>query len=138
MRRALGIAITAAIIAAPFALVSSGTSASVPAAVTPANATIASAGPQHWCGSNGITCTEPALDWDEYAGYPAAVRAGAHISGYIGHDEPATLFYSNQPGAGKRRELPTARCPRTRRPSPRRTAAAAPTASNCTRRSGSA
>ena len=102
MRRALGIAITATIIATPFALVSSSatTSASVPQVVAPANATVASAGPQHWCGSNGIECTEPATDWDEYAGYAKAIHDGAHINGYIGHDEPATLFYSNTPGAG--------------------------------------
>ena len=102
MRRALGFAITAAIIATPFVLVtSSGTTlASTPQAVTPANATVASAGPQHWCGTNGIECTEPATDWDEYAGYAKAIHDGAHINGYIGHDEPATLFYSNTPGAG--------------------------------------
>jgi hypothetical protein len=34
------------------------------------------------------------------AGFDQAMKAGAHISGYIGHDEPATLFYSHQPGSG--------------------------------------
>ena len=58
------------------------------------------AGLQHWCGSNGITCAEPATNWSELHGYKAAVKAGAHIEGYIGHDEPATLFYSNVPGSG--------------------------------------
>ena len=28
------------------------------------------------------------------------MKAGARILPYIGHDEPATLFYSNKPGAG--------------------------------------
>jgi hypothetical protein len=28
-----------------------------------------------------------------------AIKNGAHIGPYIGHDEPATLFYSNQPGS---------------------------------------
>jgi hypothetical protein len=106
MRRALGISIAAAMLAAPLALVanlgSSAVSASAtkprPAVVT--NATTKTAGPQHFCGTNGITCTEPALDWDEFAGFNAAKKAGAHIQGYIGHDEPATLFYSNRPGSG--------------------------------------
>ncbi len=75
-------------------------SAAAPHAVTPDNATIRAAGPQHWCGTNGINCTEPAIDWDEYAGFDKAIAAGAHINGYIGHDEPATLFYSNKPGSG--------------------------------------
>jgi hypothetical protein len=38
--------------------------------------------------------------WSELAGFDQAMKAGAHISGYIGHDEPATLFYSHQPGSG--------------------------------------
>jgi hypothetical protein len=66
----------------------------------PSNATTKIAGLWHFCGSNGITCTEPATTWDELAGYDKAVKAGAHILPYIGHDEPATLFYSNRPGAG--------------------------------------
>ena len=48
----------------------------------------------------GIQCTEPALNWDEFAGFNQARKNGAHINGYIGHDEPATLFYSNRPGSG--------------------------------------
>jgi hypothetical protein len=104
MRRALVVTVSVAVIAAPLALVSSGSLAFSPAAlskaVTPANRTVTAAGPQHWCGTNGIECTEPALDWDEVAGYKQAITNGAHISGYIGHDEPATLFYSNQPGSG--------------------------------------
>ena len=38
--------------------------------------------------------------WSELAGFKNAIKRGARFSGYIGHDEPATLFYSNQPGAG--------------------------------------
>jgi len=91
-------------IAAPLMLVSSGAISPVAAAAPnpppPANATTRIAGPQHWCGTNGITCTEPALMWNELAGFDQAMKAGAHISGYIGHDEPATLFYSHQPGSG--------------------------------------
>ena len=66
----------------------------------PSNATTKIAGLWHFCGSNGITCTEPATTWEELAGYDKAVKAGARILPYIGHDEPATLFYSNRPGAG--------------------------------------
>src|SRR5215831_6762244 len=47
-----------------------------------------------------MECAEPAMNWDEFAGYKQAIRNGAHILPYIGHDEPSTLFYSNQPGSG--------------------------------------
>ncbi len=103
MRRALGVSLSVAVIVGPFALVTSGL-ASTPSApvhgVTHANRTVKAAGPQHFCGSNGIECTEPALDWDEFAGFHKAKTEGANIQGYIGHDEPATLFYSNRPGSG--------------------------------------
>ena len=66
----------------------------------PNNPTTRIAGLQHFCGSNGDTCAEPATTWDELAGYNKAVKAGARILPYIGHDEPAALFYSNKPGAG--------------------------------------
>jgi hypothetical protein len=101
MKRALRLSLSAAILIVPFAVVTgSAGSAAAPHTVTPDNATIRAAGPQHWCGTNGITCTEPAIDWDEYAGFDQAIAHGAHINGYIGHDEPATLFYSHQPGSG--------------------------------------
>jgi hypothetical protein len=106
MRRAVGVGVAAAIVAAPLALVTSGAFPSVSSARSsttssaPSNQTVKTAGPQHWCGTNGVTCAEPATDWDELAGYDAAKRAGANISGYIGHDEPATLFYSKTPGSG--------------------------------------
>jgi hypothetical protein len=66
----------------------------------PNNATIKIAGVQHFCGTNGILCTEPALNWNEFGGWNKAIANGAHMFPYIGHDEPATLFYSNQPGSG--------------------------------------
>ena len=104
MRRAVGAGLSAVVVVVPLALIASGTLAFAPSAfskgVTPANRTVSTAGPQHFCGTNGIECSEPALDWDEYAGYDQAKQAGANIQGYIGHDEPATLFYSNQPGSG--------------------------------------
>ena len=105
MRRSLKAALSAVVVVAPMALVATqfGASAAAPAAhgpYVPHNATIKIAGPQHWCGTNGITCAEPATTWSELAGYKTAVKHGAHIFGYIGHDEPATLFYSNVPGSG--------------------------------------
>jgi hypothetical protein len=102
MRRAFQVGLSVAILVAPLALVTASTTNSSVATSrsVPQNPTVRVGGPQHWCGSNGITCTEPALDWDEYAGYNSAVAHGAHIMGYIGHDEPATLFYSNRPGSG--------------------------------------
>ena len=39
--------------------------------------TVRIAGPQHWCGTNGITCSDPATNWDEIAGYQHAVAQGA-------------------------------------------------------------
>jgi hypothetical protein len=66
----------------------------------PGNPTVRVAGIQHWCGTNGIECAEPSLDWDEFTGFKQAIKDGARFSGYTGHDEPATLFYSNQPGSG--------------------------------------
>jgi hypothetical protein len=104
MRPPLKAALSAAVVAAPLILVASQAGSSVAAPThkqpPPSNATTKIAGLQHWCGSNGITCAEPSRNWDEFAGYNKAVRAGAHILPYIGHDEPATLFYSNRPGAG--------------------------------------
>src|SRR5579859_7770489 len=99
MRRSLKAALSALVVVTPMALVDSQFGSSVAAPTvqgdgqyTPHNATIKIAGLQHWCGTNGITCAEPATTWSEMRGYKAAVNAGAHFYGYIGHDEPATLF----------------------------------------------
>jgi hypothetical protein len=111
MRRVLAVSLSAVVVAATLtgaAVASShGTAShgtSPPAAAVksklPSNATTKIAGLQHFCGSNGFICTEPATTWDELAGYNKAVRAGARVLPYIGHDEPATLFYSDHPGAG--------------------------------------
>jgi hypothetical protein len=104
MRRALLAGISAAVIAMPLAVVASQASSSVAASAKkdpyPSNPTIKIAGPQHWCGTNGYICTEPATTWSEFAGFKNAIKKGAHFSGYIGHDEPATLWYSNQAGSG--------------------------------------
>ena len=104
MRRSLLAGFSAAAIAIPLALVGSQAGSSVAAPAPkhsyPSNPTIKIAGPQHWCGTNGFMCTEPGQTWSEFAGFKSAIKAGANFSGYIGHDEPATLFYSNQPGSG--------------------------------------
>ena len=103
MRRALGVSLTALLIAAPLALVasqaSSSTTATPPSHLLPNNATTKIAR-FHFCGNNGITCAEPYQVWDEFKGYDSAIKHGARIAPYIGHDEPATLFYSNRPGSG--------------------------------------
>jgi hypothetical protein len=105
MRRTLAIGASAALAAASLtaALATSHGATSASAEVKsklPNNPTTKIAGLQHFCGSNGWECAEPATTWDELAGYNKAIRAGARILPYIGHDEPATLFYSNKPGAG--------------------------------------
>ena len=106
MRRTLIFGVSAALVAASLtgAAVATSHGASPASAEVksklPNNPTTRIAGLQHFCGSNGWNCTEPATTWDELAGYNKAVRAGARILPYIGHDEPATLFYSNKPGAG--------------------------------------
>jgi hypothetical protein len=105
MRRAFLAGIAAVVVAAPLAVVASlaGPSAAAPQSkhpYPPSNPTIKIAGPQHWCGTNGINCTEPALTWSEFAGFKSAIAHGARFSGYIGHDEPSVEFYSNQPGSG--------------------------------------
>ena len=103
MRRVLGIGLSAALAAASITLVAGSAVSSVAASVVSkpvprANATVKAAGPQHWCGTNGIECTEPALNWDEFAGFDQAKKNGAHISGYIGHDEPADAVLLEQAG----------------------------------------
>jgi hypothetical protein len=101
-RRVLGVSMSAAAIAVPLLLVSSqaGGSVAAPAPTVPNNQTVRIGGPQHFCGTNGVTCAEPYAPWGEMKGYDAAKHRGAHFWEYIGHDEPAALFYSNRPGSG--------------------------------------
>ncbi len=105
MRRVLAVSLSAVVVAGALtgALAAGHGVSSAGTAVQsklPSNATTKIAGLQHFCGSNGFICTEPATTWDELAGYKKAVQAGARVLPYIGHDEPATLFYSDHPGAG--------------------------------------
>ena len=103
MRRAFLAGIAAVVVAAPLAIVASQAGPSVAAPVAakkppypPSNPTIKIAGPQHWCGSNGFICTEPALTWSEFPGFKAAIKnpmpltleftaavAGDKISGHV-------------------------------------------------------
>jgi hypothetical protein len=58
------------------------------------------AGYQHWCSTNGITCSDPNLNWDEYPQYDKLVKEGVTLWPYIGHDEPMVQFFSNRAGSG--------------------------------------
>ena len=105
MRRTLAIGVSATLAVASLTAALATTHGASPASAEvkvklPNNPTTRIAGLQHFCGSNGITCADPATTWDELAGYNKAVKAGARILPYIGHDEPSLLFYSNKPGAG--------------------------------------
>jgi hypothetical protein len=62
--------------------------------------TVQIAGPQHWCGTNGVMCSDPSVNWDEISGLEHAIQHGAPILPYIGHDEPMVQFFSNRPGSG--------------------------------------
>jgi hypothetical protein len=53
----------------------------------------------HWCNTNGLTCTEPYQNWEEFPWFDDVQRT-VNIQEYIGHDEPSTLFYSNKAGSG--------------------------------------
>jgi hypothetical protein len=54
----------------------------------------------HWCNTNGITCTEPSQNWEEFAQFDQLKQRGVNIQPYIGHDEPSVLFYSDANGSG--------------------------------------
>jgi hypothetical protein len=54
----------------------------------------------HWCNTNGVTCTEPYQNWEDFSAYSALRRQGVNLQEYIGHDEPLMEFYSNRPGSG--------------------------------------
>ena len=62
--------------------------------------TVQLAGPQHFCGTNGVTCTDPSVNWDEITGLKQAMQQGAPLLPYIGHDEPMVQFFSNRAGSG--------------------------------------
>jgi hypothetical protein len=53
----------------------------------------------HWCNTNGLTCTEPFQNWEDFPWFDR-VSKNVNIGEYIGHDEPSLLFYSGQSGSG--------------------------------------
>jgi hypothetical protein len=98
MKRTLGI--TAAALLAASALVTGSTVPGAGAAPNvPPSPTENVAGLQHWCSTNGVTCSDPNLNWDEYPGYQNLIKRGIHLLPYIGHDEPQVQFYSDVPGS---------------------------------------
>lgn len=104
MRRILTVAVTMAalgVLAVGASAASSGTTGvnSIAAAAHKVP-TVKVAGLQHWCGTNGVECSDPSVNWDEIGGYDKAVKAGAPILPYIGHDEPMVQFFSNVAGSG--------------------------------------
>src|SRR5262249_24887286 len=62
--------------------------------------TVHVAGPQQWCGTNGVTCSDPSVNWDEIGGFKHAMQQGAPLLPYIGHDEPMVQFFSHRAGSG--------------------------------------
>jgi len=55
----------------------------------------------HWCNTNGITCTEPYQNWQNFSWYNHVTQdEHVKLNEYIGHDEPSVLFYSNKAGSG--------------------------------------
>ncbi|MEA2506071.1 MAG: hypothetical protein QOH48_689 [Actinomycetota bacterium] len=56
-------------------------------------------GAQHFCNTNGLLCTEPFQNWEEFSWFKKA-DARAPMGEYIGHDEPSVLFYSHKDGSG--------------------------------------
>jgi hypothetical protein len=104
VRRILTVAVTVAALGA-LAVGASAASSGATGAKTIAEAaqkvpTVKVAGLQHWCGTNGVECSDPSVNWDEIGGYDHAVKAGAPILPYIGHDEPSVQFFSNVAGSG--------------------------------------
>jgi hypothetical protein len=94
--RFVGIAAVALILATVSGSESAG--ASPPSVQRPGPTAAAPA--THWCNTNGITCTEPYQNWEDFPWFDNAVSHGVHINEYIGHDEPSVLFYGNAPGSG--------------------------------------
>ena len=78
------------------------------------NATTRIAGPQHWCGTNGITCAEPLANWEEFAGYDASVASGAHVAPYSGTMSPRAS--STPTRRGRATTSRTSSCFRRNRP----------------------
>src|SRR5689334_16679667 len=80
VRRILTVAVTVAALGA-LAVGASAASSGATGANTIAEGalkvpTVKLAGLQHWCGTNGVECSDPSVNWDEIGGYAHAVKAG--------------------------------------------------------------
>src|SRR5690242_18021627 len=102
MRRALALVVATVALVALVAYNASGATRPFSNAGASSSATKAkpTAPLTHWCNTNGVTCTEPYQNWEEYPFFNRLERQGVKIDEYIGHDEPSTLFYSSQNGSG--------------------------------------
>ena len=108
MKRIVAFTAVAVLAVAPFAggSIAQGSAAAPRVSKVGPSPTQKVAGPQHWCGSNGITCGEPATNWDEIAGY-AKAAARAPTSRRTSATTSPRLFYSNA-RLRQRRHLPAA------------------------------
>jgi hypothetical protein len=98
MKRMMG-ALCAVLLTALSLLVASQPASTAAASTAAPTPTEKVAGPQHSCNTNGVTCADPNLNWDDYPGYQQLVKSGVRLLPYIGHDEPQVQFYSNRPGS---------------------------------------
>jgi hypothetical protein len=99
MKRLVAIAAAGALIATMVLSQTADAARKVGASTPQVNSHLHPEGAQHFCNTNGITCTEPSQNWEEFPWFSKASKE-APISEYIGHDEPSVLFYSNKDGAG--------------------------------------
>ena len=111
MRRILTLAVMAAALGALVvgtSAASSGTGGVMTVIAAAAKVpTVHVAGPQHWCGTNGVECSDPSVNWDEISGLDHAIKNGAPILPYIGHDEPCPSWRrSSRPARWPRWPLP--------------------------------
>ena len=141
MRRAFQVGLSVAILVAPLALVTASTTNSSVATSrsVPQNPTVRVAGPQHWCGTNGIDLHRAGARTGTST--PATTRRSQHGRAHHAATSATTSRRrcSTRTAPARATTSPTScGCPRTRRRGPGRTAAAAPTASSCIPRSGSA
>lgn len=104
MRRIVGFGAIAVLIAAPLTTGAAAhgggsRSATRSAPRSAPSKTEQIAGAQHWCSTNGVTCSDGMKNWEEYAGYQKLVKSGVRLLPYSGHDEPQVQFYSSRPGS---------------------------------------
>src|SRR2546423_6461620 len=100
MKRALALVGASVVMVALVAYSAAGATKPLSSGATALGQGKATAPLTHWCNTNGITCTEPYQNWEEYPFFKHLQQSGVHIDKYIGHDEPSTLFYSSQAGSG--------------------------------------